>query len=97
MGQSSAWRSSSFVQRSVYLGAGSWHARWFVFFVQTSEKVPDLQVPRRERGGLTPVFCGRAVQTLMQTFAGPVHPAGLATVGNEFVFEIVKWLYFAHL
>jgi hypothetical protein len=31
-----------------------------------------LQVPRREDGGLTPVFCGRAVQTFMQTFAGPV-------------------------
>ena len=31
-------------------------ARWFVLCAQTSEKVPELQVPRREDGGLTPDF-----------------------------------------
>jgi hypothetical protein len=46
-------------------------ARWFVLCAQTSEKGPDLQAPRREDGGLTPVCCGRAVQTSVQTFAGP--------------------------
>ena len=48
-------------------------ARWFVLVAQMSEKVPDLQVSRCGDGGLTPVCCGRAVQTSEQTFAGPGH------------------------
>jgi hypothetical protein len=38
--------------------AGSFHTRWFVLYGQMSEKVPELQDPRREDGGLTPAFRG---------------------------------------
>lgn len=48
-------------------------ARWFVLCAQSSEKVPDLQVLRREDGGLTPACCSRTVQTSVRTFAGSGH------------------------
>jgi Fe-S cluster biogenesis protein NfuA len=48
-----------------------------------SEKVPDLQVPRREDGELTPFCCGRAVQTSVQTFDGPGHKEVNRSIANH--------------